>query len=178
MIDDEKQTKIRELRLKEIAAFCSGDILDFGGGIGGQLRYLKKFNSYYCYDIDEESINLANRKQIPLTTFSTKLPKKKFDTIIMSMVFEHFDNPLEELKKAKELLKENGKIICCFNNILNLRYCLSVLLRRRTLTGPKHFYSWSLTDAEHLVKRAGLNIIKTKFIPRLSREYIIIGAKL
>jgi hypothetical protein len=82
------------------------------------------------------------------------------------------------MKKAKELLNKHGKIVCCFNNILNLRYCGSVLLRRRTITDPKHFYSWSLTDAEHFIKRAGLKIIKTKFIPWFSREYILIEAQI
>jgi hypothetical protein len=59
MIDDEKPSRNQELRHKEIARLCSGDILDYGGGIGRQLNYLKYFDSYYCYDTDEESKRTA-----------------------------------------------------------------------------------------------------------------------
>ena len=35
----------------------------------------------------------------------------KFDIIIFSYVLHHMDNPIEALRKAKDMLSEEGKII-------------------------------------------------------------------
>ena len=90
------------------------EIFDFGcGNALDCARYLiNKVDEYYGYDIHNESIKFANKsfgsKNI---IFSNKLPKKKFDVIIISEVLEHLDQPDKVINLLKTNLKNNGFIL-------------------------------------------------------------------
>ena len=62
------------------------------------LRQLQEFSNFTCI---ESNIN---------NSFS-KLGNQKFDLILIISVLEHLDNPVEVLKKCKNILKPNGKIL-------------------------------------------------------------------
>ena len=89
-------------------------ILDFGcGNALDCARYLiNKVDEYYGYDIHNESIKFANKKfGSKNIIFSNKLPKKKFDVVIISEVLEHLDEPDQVLNLLKSNLKNNGFIL-------------------------------------------------------------------
>ena len=90
------------------------EIFDFGcGNALDCARYLiNKVDKYYGYDIHNESIKFANKSYGSQNIiFSNKLPKKKFDVIIISEVLEHLDQPDQVLNLLKDNLKNNGFIL-------------------------------------------------------------------
>ena len=63
-------------------------ILDYGCGLGDLSPYL--YGEYTGYDINENLIKAAKEKEEAISsyrTFTTTLPKKKFDVIVSSGVF-------------------------------------------------------------------------------------------
>jgi len=90
------------------------EIFDFGcGNALDCAKYLiNKLDKYYGYDIHNESIEFANKNfRSKNIIFSNKLPKKKFDIIIISEVLEHLDKPEQVLNLLQKNLKKNGFIL-------------------------------------------------------------------
>ena len=60
--------------------------------------------------------------------FETFEPKEKFDLIVMGFVLEHVENPISILKRYREFLTPNGRIVIAVPNAksLNRRYGLAM----------------------------------------------------
>jgi len=98
--------KNREIRLLEI-----------GSGLGYLLNYFKNNSNYIIEGIEKApfAINFSktnfNLQNIKLVDFEkARLKKKYVDLIIGSHVLEHFKDPINALKKIKDILKDNGII--------------------------------------------------------------------
>lgn len=101
----------------------NASVLEIGCGINYIVPYwLDSKNDITAFDICKESVNLVKlaveRMGIPddgLSLFvadATKIDlKKKFDIININNVLHHIDDQRKVLQKAKEMLKENGKIL-------------------------------------------------------------------
>lgn len=104
-------------RISRIVQEISGKkILDYGCGSGKILEYLTDVK-YVGVDKNIEVINEAkkihkNKNDVifySLAEFHNNL--EHFDTIILSAVIEHFEDPIFELNNLKRMLKSGGKII-------------------------------------------------------------------
>ena len=109
---------------EEIMANACNDlyIADIGCGTG---KMLKKIDSSFsaCHlmglDISNDMISLAqnrifngnNMVSFVNNDFMEYNFKDYYDIIIFSYVLHHMDNPIEALRKAKDMLSEDGKII-------------------------------------------------------------------
>lgn len=79
--------------------YIVGDCLEYGCGPGPVLaellkqqgHFVKTYDKYFDHDDDYDNY--------------------MYDTVTMTEVIEHFDEPMEELKKIKDLLKPNGRLI-------------------------------------------------------------------
>jgi SAM-dependent methyltransferase len=104
-------------------------VLEFG--IGSHLNILSILK--YATEVDilegspiainkfkEKHPDLADRVNIIETSFEDYLIEKKYDRILMEYVLEHVDDPLFLLKKYKNALCENGKIIITIPNAESL----------------------------------------------------------
>lgn len=102
----------------------TGKVLEFGSGPGPVLAQMlenrgwsvKKYDKYYESDADYD--------------------KHQYDLITSTEVFEHFDDPLNELKKISSLLKPGGIL------------AIMTLLRPKTVDEFKNW--WYKRDATHI----------------------------
>ncbi len=113
------------------------DILDFGTGNGGFLMYAQKYaNSVFGCDLDKSL--MAHYKQNNLIVKnSIDEYNQTFDIITMFHVLEHIENPEPVLKKLKEYLKPDGKLII---EIPNAEDALLTLYKSEAF---KNFTYWS-----------------------------------
>lgn len=101
----------------------NASVLEIGCGINYIVPYwLDSKNDITAFDICKESVNLVklaidrmgiNKDHLNLfVADATKIDlKKKFDIININNVLHHIDDQRKVLRKAKEMLKENGKIL-------------------------------------------------------------------
>ncbi|KLI37564.1 methyltransferase, partial [Brachyspira hyodysenteriae] len=99
--------------LKKLLPYCNkGNILDIGCSTDILLEEAKKLGfEPYGLEISEYASNIAKKRigedRIYNGTLDTYQLDKKFDVITMIDVIEHFRNPIEILKIAKEILNFN-----------------------------------------------------------------------
>jgi len=93
-----------------------GSVLDVGAGFGLFSSILKTKGDFKIEIIEplQNSFYLKNTKtrkhKVSFENFlETKRPK--YDLILILDVLEHFNNPLENLKKIKSILNKNGYLI-------------------------------------------------------------------
>jgi len=144
-------------------------ILEYGCGIGLNLRYFRKHFPQVeisgC-DISQSSIDVASRQNSGSELFiidpeNLKLRKEKYDLIFVSCVFHHIAPELraESFSYITNLLKPGGEFYIFEHNPYNpvtrriVRDCIwdkdAILLK------PK--------ETEKLMKDAGLTIIQKKY---------------
>lgn len=145
---DDKFYIVRNMHtfLKKIQAIkSSGRLLDVGCALGFFVELALK-NRYDAYGFDpsayaiRESKNLVGEKRIKHGTISSvRYPPKLFDIITMFDVFEHLGDPISDLHKLKELLRDDGIIVIATGNTESLM--AKVLKRRWTFyVPPQHLF--------------------------------------
>lgn len=101
---------LQRARLAKARPWLRGATLDVGCGSGALAAFADK-STYFGYDYDPESIELA-RKTYPGYQFGTKPPDgRKFDTIVALALLEHLKNPETYLNEWKSLLAPGGRIV-------------------------------------------------------------------
>lgn len=106
-----------------------GKILEYGCGIGLNLRYFKKYfpdSQLFGCDISEKSIDIAasqnsNAKFFLIDKDITDQHKENFDLIFVSCVFHHIAPELREdsIKQINKLLRPGGQIYIFEHNPYN-----------------------------------------------------------
>lgn len=112
--------------LIEIFEHAKGpNVLDVGCGDGsltGQIA--EKFEFVVGIDPSPKKIAIAERNNSNVEFVSSMLEDYKtnirFSSIIMVNILEHVDDPVIFLKKAKDMLTENGQILIFVPNALSL----------------------------------------------------------
>ena len=114
---EEKKLRERYGKLVQIITKYrnSGNVLDVGAGFGLFASILKKKGDFQI-DIVEPvlkyryiDITISNFFKTAFEKF--KAEGKKYDIVVLMDVLEHFGNPLNNLKKAKTLLKKDGILV-------------------------------------------------------------------
>ena len=132
----EYSSNIRKEILDVIPKF-SKRILDLGCGNGSTCKWLKENN--YCettYGIEKFNINQIEIKQNIDFFCEANLetddffPNVKFDLILVLDVIEHLSNPWEFIKKIKNKLDKNGKIIFIIPNVLHYSVLKMLILNK------------------------------------------------
>ena len=154
-------------------------VLDFGCGGGYLLKALD------CKEKVAIEPNPSARKEALENGISKvykdvddclKDNRNKIDLIISNHALEHVLNPLMELKKLKDLLKENGKIhfvVPCEH----VSYSYEPIKDKNN-----HLYSWSPMNLGNLFTEAGFTVIYSKALvhkwPPYYRWFAKLGWKL
>lgn len=101
-------------------------ILEYGCGIGRNLRFLKEHfpnTDIFACDISEHSLSIAE-KENPFVKFfllGEDLIKEKFDLIFVALVFHHIDHAsrVDILKEIKGMLAGQGDLFIFEHNPYN-----------------------------------------------------------
>lgn len=153
----------------------NGYILDVGCADGIMARGLSPFVKHItAIDGSEKLIKKAKRLKIKnvdfiFTLYEEYKPKKKFDTIILSDILEHINEPVKLLENCKKWIKQNGVIIIISPNANSLHRRIGVLagmLREVHELNPTdvrvgHRRVFDIKTLNRDVKKAGLKIIKS-----------------
>jgi 2-polyprenyl-3-methyl-5-hydroxy-6-metoxy-1,4-benzoquinol methylase len=113
---DERVGRLQMLKAIELSVGKS--VLELGCGSGQFTPMIyERFDRVVGLDASEENIALArkttsdNRHSFFVAKAEDFQIDEKFDTILVTMLLEHVDDPVAVLKKAKSLLKNEGRII-------------------------------------------------------------------
>ena len=96
-------------RLNKISKYATGKILDIGFSLMPN-KYLK--GEVIGLDINKPEVLPSNYNIfIQGSIYSIPFKENTFDTIVLSGIIEHLENPLKALKECNRVLKPNGKIL-------------------------------------------------------------------
>lgn len=111
-------------RLKAIERFKNGGrLLDVGCGTGVFLAEAKK-NPHWEVSGVEPNLMAADyaRNELEIPIFPERfsdapLPESCYDVITMWNVLEHLDHPVQDLRRAVEILRPGGMLVICIPNL-------------------------------------------------------------
>ncbi len=143
-------------------------IIDVGGGTGWLIDSIKKFEKRICVsqiaDIDagakEEAIK--NGHQFFLGKFEDFNDNNKYDVILMLNLIEHVANPIDVLKKAHNLLTDDGILIL---KTPNHNSWDARIFKNSSWGGyhcPRHWIIFSDDSATKVIKKLGYEIVYKK----------------
>jgi 2-polyprenyl-3-methyl-5-hydroxy-6-metoxy-1,4-benzoquinol methylase len=170
------QKLIRLLVDNTIPWMTGPEILEMGSGDDQWTqRIIEHFGHSHLVDGSQTLINAARGKYGAKLTahhslFENLKPKRKFDTIIASLVLEHVENPAKVLAIASEWLKPQGHIIVIVPHADSLHRRLAVamgLLRTTDELGPSdvqlgHRWVFTIPRIEAAIVNAGLQIVRKR----------------
>ncbi len=105
---------LKAQRLKKASKYVRGRVLDYGCGAGDLGKFCSP-DSYLGFDIDAQTLSIAKEKY-PQLNFTNQFPvsdgsNEKYDSIILSAVIEHVEDPAALLKMLKKYLNPDGYIV-------------------------------------------------------------------
>lgn len=139
-----------------------GTILDIGSGLG---LFLSKFKDKgwevlgtdISSDVAKFSQKVFGVKVLLGEVVDMELPKKYFDIVSMNSVLEHVYSPRKTLKKAADVLKEDGLLVLVLPNVEGIgRY----IFKREwiQLQPGRHLYLFSPETLKKLLKDTGFEV--------------------
>jgi SAM-dependent methyltransferase len=161
-----------EYKVKIVKDTISGEpqsILEYGCGIGLNLRYFKKYfpsSKISGCDISGKSIQLASKENSDVNFFiiddeSLNERNEEFDLIFVSCVFHHITPELrsDSITKIKNLLKRGGSLYIFEHNPLN------PVTRKIVKDCPwdKDAVLLNTNETIELMNKAGFEISEKKF---------------
>ena len=138
----------------------SSKILDVGCGAGEWLyeRALSGCNNLFgCDPFVEHDIIYGDRVYIRKCDITEMDGDGTFDSIRMNDSFEHVTNPKEVLKKARDLIKDDGVIAMQIPTYPNIAFDMFET-HWFQLDAPRHIFLHSRLSINYLAKECGLRI--------------------
>lgn len=90
-------------------------VLEIGSGLGGIYKFIENKKSYCGIELDAQAVDFTKRffktdcfLNVSLKDFS---PTQKFNVVFAIEVLEHFEHPIENIKKIYDLLADKGIFI-------------------------------------------------------------------
>ena len=146
-------------------------LLDVGTG-SGLLPHLAREKGYEVEGTDlskhvSENVPAKAGFQIHHGTLEEIAFTRQYDIITMLHVLEHTSNPLSTLRRAKELLNDNGYLVVVVPNYQSLDSRIKDILSRfklksrpyKHLALGHHNYIFSIKSLELLGEKAGLRVV-------------------
>lgn len=154
--------------------FYGKNCIELGCGDGGGTKILlKHFDKVTAVDgskimLDKLRKQIKSKKLTIIHSYFENLNLSgKFDTIMMSHILEHVDNPVEILKIGRRLAHKKSKIIIAVPNALSLHRQVGVIMgllkseydlnKKDQTQGHQRIYNRKHLEKD--VKKAGLKII-------------------
>lgn len=139
----------------------TGRLLDVGCAFGYFVE-LALAQGYDAYGLDaskfaaREAAKLVGKPRIKEGTIQSVLyPENSFDVITLFDVFEHLQDPLNDMKKLATLLKKDGVILIATGDTRSM--AAKLFHRRWTFyIPPQHIFFFHKKNVRELLKAAGL----------------------
>jgi SAM-dependent methyltransferase len=139
----------------------SGTLLDVGCAYGYfvELALSKGFDAYgfdpSSYAVQKAKKLVGDGRIREGTIQDVQYPQRSFDVITMFDVFEHLQNPLEDMIKLKNLLAPGGVIVMATGDTQSL--AAKIMKRRWTFyIPPQHIFFFDRQNVRTLLRFAGL----------------------
>ena len=161
-LQNNKLSKIEKF-LKKTPKKDNLKVLEVGCGPGALLSAAKK-RGWQEYGIEPfvKSYKLAKKKKLNVANKllkDTKYPPNYFDLIIAIEVIEHFDNPLEEFKQMKRILKEDGVIIVQTANVDSIKF--KIKKSKSHYIYYDHLCYYSPKTMKNMLNKLDMKIVKS-----------------
>jgi 2-polyprenyl-3-methyl-5-hydroxy-6-metoxy-1,4-benzoquinol methylase len=158
-----------------------GSVLDIGCGTGAFLHTMKE-SGWSITGLEPDATARNNAKQLhqvePLSSEEIfKLPENSYDAITMWHVLEHVHQLHEYIAQVKLLLKAGGRFIVAVPNYT----CADAAHYQQYWAAydvPRHLYHFSPQCMKLLMKKHGLEVVKTNpmwfdsfYVSMLSEQY-------
>ncbi len=161
-----------KVRLKLIARYASGKILDIGCAANPN-SYLK---SAIGMDLNDKVELPSNYTKIIKHNVHDEFPfnDNTFDTVVAGEILEHLENPFAFLKECKRVVKKGGRIIITTPNscYLPIFLCDLFMIKRfyfqreyGIYSGEVHLHHFTPRMLDRMFHYAGLNVIKRQGVP-------------
>ena len=166
----------RSANLKHIPDFVpGGKMLDIGSAWGRYLLQARALGwACYGFDMNSKSIEIAKNElgfeHVSVSTIETYTSEQKFDAINMSMVVEHFHDPVDALSRAGNLLKPNGALMISVPNFNGLEFKIFGK-NAYSLHVPQHICHFDPKILSSILQRQGFKVEKI-VCHHTDRDYI------
>lgn len=150
--------KMQRDKIRESSEYLRGNVLDVGSGAQPYREYIKSISSYIGLDQSE-------RVKPDICGQSTHIPFKEnyFDSVICTEVLEHLKEPERCLSEIKRVLKKEGYLYITAPQCWGLHY------------EPDDYWRFTKHSLAYLIKRSGLELIKTE---RIGGIFSMVGVRL
>ncbi len=128
-------------------AHVTGRLLDIGCGV---KPYESMFAPYVTEHVGvdhPDSPHSSTAVDVLATAYDIPLPDASFDTILMSEVLEHLEEPADALAECFRLLRPSGKILVSVPMVWTLH------------EEPRDFYRFTPYGLQHLLSGAGFEVV-------------------
>lgn len=157
-------------RLKAIEKYKSGgNLLEVGCGTGAFLEEALRSGRWNVTGVEpvkHAADFTRNKLDIPVYTElfgDANLPNESFDAVVLWNVLEHLDHPIDNLKKAWDVLKPGGVLVCSVPNLDSLE----AEIFGRFWVGwelPRHLFVFPLHTLKTIYQGLGFNWLGTRCI--------------
>lgn len=168
--DEKKIVTTFKKRLNEIEKIANkGKLLDVGCATGFFMKAADEMGwSVTGNEISEFAASYAkkNYKFKVFTEDFTKatIPQNSFDLITMWDVIEHFYNPIEAIKKAFKLLRDDGTLVLSTPNVNSYPARLMQARWVGYKLSDEHLTYFSLDTISKLLEKSGFQVVKKTHI--------------
>ncbi len=137
-----------------------GVLLDVGAGVG-ILLHVARQRGFVAHGVEVSewaSAYARNERKLDVvagTLEDAAFPDSQFDVIVINHVLEHVPDPLELLRNARRILKDDGVIVVGVPNIGSI---MAGVLRERwpSLRPEEHIWHFNPFTLRRLIRKAGL----------------------
>lgn len=150
-----------------------GDVLDVGSGEGVFGKMLG--SNFSTTNLEFPGAKVKNQNVIRADFLKWKT-NKKFDAVVFLESLEHITNPLNYLKKAASLLKENGLIFIEYPRFGSFE---SKILGKYWLQRdiPRHLFHFTEKGLDNIANRTSLKVaIKTEIMSFQYSPYCLLAS--
>jgi SAM-dependent methyltransferase len=139
-----------------------GKVLDVGCGAGGNLKTLQD-QGWKPHGIEISEVAAAHARELVTgnihtgTLQSAPFPPLSFDLILMSHSLEHLPSPVEALRLAHRLLKDDGLLVVSVPNIESLEFMLFGPWWFQ-LDPPRHLYHFGKRSLLEIFTQTGFRL--------------------
>lgn len=153
-----------------------GTLLDIGCASGEFGAIVRKETHAQVWGIEpvgeaaRKAEALLDRVIIDFFTEKSPIPDEYFDAVTFNDSLEHFPEPMEPLRLAKQKLKPGGTLVCCvpnvryIENIKNLLFAKDWKYTEKGILDDTHLRFFTQKSIERTIKNAGFSIRRTEGI--------------